>query len=296
MKRWISAMRLRTLPLAASCIMAGTVAAAHDGGHKPWVIGLALLTTFLLQILSNLANDYGDHSHGVDNEDRVGPQRALQSGAISPQAMRNALVLVSAITLCCGLGLLWLAFGAAGLFSQALIWLAIGIAAIAAAIKYTVGSSPYGYKGLGDVFVFLFFGVAGVMGTYMLNTAQWSWMAFPLAICIGCFSTAVLNLNNLRDHVNDRAMNKRTLVVIMGFVNGKIYQTALIVLGTLALAYWIALHGHHNRSWLAMTPAAVQCLLLVKVWKTQVPQALDSELKKVALLTFVTSVLLWFTL
>ena len=118
----------------------------------------------------------------------------------------------------------------------------------------------------------------------------------PLAIAIGCYSTAVLNLNNLRDHENDRAMNKRTLVVVMGFVNGKIYQTALIVIGTLALAYWIALHGHHNRSWLAMTPAVIQCLLLVKVWKTQVPQALDSELKKVALLTFVTSVLLWFTL
>lgn len=289
-------MRLRTLPLAASCIMSGTVAAAHDGGHKPWVIALALLTTFLLQILSNLANDYGDHSHGVDNEDRVGPQRALQSGAISPQAMRNALLLVCALTLCSGLGLLWLSFGAAGLFTQALIWLAIGIAAIAAAIKYTVGSSPYGYKGLGDLFVFLFFGIVGVMGTYMLNSAEWSWMSLPLAICIGCFSTAVLNLNNLRDHENDRAMNKRTLVVMMGFVNGKIYQTALILVGTLALGYWIMLHGKHPIGWLAMLPPTVQCLLLVKVWKTQEPQALDSELKKVALLTFATSMLLWFTL
>jgi 1,4-dihydroxy-2-naphthoate octaprenyltransferase len=296
MKRWISAMRLRTLPLAASCIMAGTVAAAHDGGHKPWVIALALLTTFLLQILSNLANDYGDFSHGVDNENRVGPTRALQSGAISPGAMKSALIMVSALTLLSGITMLWLAFGAQGLFMQALIWLSVGIAAIAAAIKYTVGSSPYGYRGLGDLFVFLFFGMVGVMGTYMLNTAEWSWMAMPLAIAIGCYSTAVLNLNNLRDHENDRAMNKRTLVVMMGFINGKIYQTALIVIGTSALAYWIALHGHHNRSWLAIIPAVIQCILLVKVWKTQVPQALDSELKKVALLTFVTSVLLWFTL
>jgi len=296
MKRWISAMRLRTLPLAASCIMAGTVAAAHDGGHKPWVIALALLTAFLLQILSNLANDYGDYSHGVDNENRVGPARALQSGAISPSAMKTALIVVSVLTLCSGVSMLWLSFGAAGLFTQALIWLAIGIAAIAAAIKYTVGSSPYGYKGLGDLFVFLFFGIVGVMGTYMLNSAEWSWMSLPLAICIGCFSTAVLNLNNLRDHENDRAMNKRTLVVMMGFVNGKIYQTALIALGTLALAYWLFMHNQNSIGWLPLLPAFVQCLLVVKLWKTHVPQALDSELKKVALLTFATSVLLWLTL
>lgn len=296
MKRWISAMRLRTLPLAASCIMAGTVAAAHDGGHQPWVIGLALLTTFLLQILSNLANDYGDFDHGVDNENRVGPARALQSGAITPGAMKTALIIVSLLALISGITMLWLAFGTKGLFLQTLIWLTIGLAAIAAAIKYTVGSSPYGYRGLGDVFVFAFFGIVGVMGSYMLNTAVWSWIALPLAIAIGCYSTAVLNLNNLRDHENDRAMNKRTLVVMMGFVNGKIYQTALITLGTLALVYWIALHGHHTRAWLAALPAAIQCLLLVKVWKTKVPEALDSELKKVALLTFLTSVLLWFTL
>jgi len=289
-------MRLRTLPLAASCISAGAVAAGHDGGHKPVVIGLALLTTFLLQILSNLANDYGDYSHGVDNENRVGPSRALQSGAISPGAMISALFVVSTLTLFSGISMLWLAFGAQGMFTQALIWLSIGIAAIAAAIKYTVGSSPYGYRGLGDLFVFLFFGIVGVMGTYMLNTAVWSWMALPLATCIGCFSTAVLNLNNLRDHENDRAMNKRTLVVMMGFVNGKRYQTGLILTGVLSLSYWIFEHGHSALDWLPMIPAAVQCLLLVKVWKTKEPRALDSELKKVALLTFATSVLLWFTL
>lgn len=289
-------MRLRTLPLAASCIMAGAVAAAHDGGHKPLVIGLALLTTFLLQILSNLANDYGDYSHGVDNENRVGPARALQSGAISPSAMKTALIVVSALTLCSGLSMLWLAFGSAGLFTQALIWLIVGIAAIASAIKYTVGSSPYGYRGFGDLFVFLFFGLVGVMGTYMLNTALWSWMSLPLAICIGCYSTAVLNLNNLRDHENDRAMNKRTLVVMMGFVNGKVYQTSLIAVGTLALGSWLFVHNQNTIGWLPLIPAFLQCLLLLKVWKTQVPQALDSELKKVALLTFATSVLLWFTL
>lgn len=289
-------MRLRTLPLAASCIIAGTVAAAHDGDFKLWVMILALLTTFLLQILSNLANDYGDFSHGVDNANRVGPTRALQSGAIAPGAMKTALVMVSLLAFVCGLGMLWLALGSQGMFLQALTWLSIGIGAIAAAIKYTVGSSPYGYRGLGDLFVFLFFGLVGVMGSYMLQTAEWSWVTLPLAIAIGCFSTAVLNLNNLRDHENDRAMNKRTLVVMMGFVNGKVYQTALVLCGSIALLYWIALHGQQTLAWLAVLPAAMQCLLLIKVWKTQVPKALDSELKKVALLTFATSVLLWFSI
>jgi 1,4-dihydroxy-2-naphthoate octaprenyltransferase len=235
MKKWIQAMRLRTLPLAASCILAGAAAAKTQDEINGLVLTLTLATTFLLQILSNLANDYGDYSHGVDNEQRVGPTRALQSGAISQAQMKRALVVTTLITLLSGLSLLWIVFSPKAQFIQALLMLLLGVAAIAAAIKYTVGSNPYGYRGLGDLFVFLFFGPVGVMGTYYLLSSELVAEHLLLAITTGFYSTAVLNLNNLRDHVNDAASGKQTLVVKMGFRNGKVYQTILILTGSLSL-------------------------------------------------------------
>ncbi len=292
MKKWIQAMRLRTLPLAASCILAGAAAAKDHGTSSGVVLVLILSTTFLLQILSNLANDYGDYSHGVDNEQRVGPARAMQSGAIGRVQMKRALIITTLLTLVSGTGLLWMVFSPKSQFMEAILMLALGLAAIVSAIKYTVGSNPYGYRGLGDLFVFLFFGPVGALGTYYLLTGQFETHAIWLAATTGLYSTAVLNLNNLRDHENDRASGKHTLVVKMGFRNGKIYQSILIGLGTLTLVIWLA-QQENGRAFTACIPAIAQCLLLVKVWKCNVPAQLDSELKKVALLTFMTALLLF---
>jgi 1,4-dihydroxy-2-naphthoate octaprenyltransferase len=170
--------------------------------------------------------------------------------------------------------------------------LSLGIGSIAAAIKYTVGNNPYGYRGLGDLFVFLFFGPVGVIGTYFLMSGELALHTLLPATTIGLYSAAVLNLNNLRDHENDRAMSKKTLVVMMGFRNGKMYQTFLIGIGTLLLFMWILLHSRGSLALLALIPAAVQCILLMTVWRTEKPAKLDSELKKVALLTFAVSLLL----
>lgn len=285
-------MRLRTLPLAASCILAGAAVAKTHTPIDSFIVILTLTTTFLLQILSNLANDYGDFSHGVDNEYRVGPIRAMQSGAIGRVQMKRALIITTALTLICGVYLLWTVFAPQQQFFQALVMLVLGLAAIAAAVKYTVGNNPYGYRGLGDLFVFIFFGPVGVLGTFYLLTGEWdTWAVLP-AMSTGLYSTAVLNLNNLRDHLNDAASGKQTLVVKMGFQNGKIYQSALVLVGTGALIEWIVFKGSAAQCW-SFVPALAQCLLLVKVWKCETPAALDGELKKVALLTFLVSILLY---
>jgi 1,4-dihydroxy-2-naphthoate octaprenyltransferase len=292
MKKWIQAARLRTLPLAASCILTGAAAAKLEGETNGLILTLTLFTTFLLQILSNLANDYGDYSHGVDNENRVGPARALQSGAISKASMKSALIITTVATLLSGLSLLWLVFAPKSQFVQALLMLVLGLAAIAAAIKYTVGSNPYGYRGLGDFFVFLFFGPVGVIGTYYLLTGAMTIQLILPAITTGLYSAAVLNLNNLRDHINDKASGKLTLVVKMGFQNGKVYQSVLVGAGTLTLVAWVLLHDSINLFW-SLVPAIAQCLLLIKVWRCETPASLDGELKKVALLTFAMALLLF---
>lgn len=293
MKKWIQAMRLRTLPLAASCILAGAAAAKANGEINSFVLALTLSTTFLLQILSNLANDYGDYSHGVDNERRVGPTRAMQSGAISQAQMKRALIITTALTLLSGMYLLWIVFSPKAQFVQALLMLLLGFAAIAAAIKYTVGSNPYGYRGLGDVFVFLFFGPVGVLGTYYLLTGMLNAQPMLLAMSTGLYSTAVLNLNNLRDHENDKASGKITIVVQLGFYRGKVYHTLLIGIGSISLFAWLLLISNGGMMWIVSLPALLQCALLMKVWNTEVPKELDGELKKVALLTFLSSLLLY---
>jgi 1,4-dihydroxy-2-naphthoate octaprenyltransferase len=296
MKVWIQAMRLRTLPLAASCIFAGAAAARVSDGFNfttrlLCIFGLTLLTTFLLQVLSNFANDFGDFSHGVDNENRIGPKRTLQSGVITRAQMKVALILTTFLTLVSGFVLLWIVFAPTHQFIQASIMLGLGLAAIAAAIKYTVGDNPYGYRGLGDLFVFLFFGPVGVMGTTYLLTFEVPNNAWLLALTTGLYSAAVLNLNNLRDHENDRVSGKRTLIVMWDFNKGKLYQSSLILIATLSLLIWIIINGNSPISWLALLPGFIQCTLLIKVWRCKVPAELDSELKKVALLTFLISLI-----
>ncbi len=291
MKGWIHAARLRTLPLAASCSLMGSALAWREG-KGDWLIFIgALITTFLLQILSNFANDYGDHTKGVDNAERIGPQRALQSGQLSAHQMKRGLVIATLITLLSGMALLWLAFHRQGLFLHALVFLALGIAAIIAAFKYTMGKNPYGYIGLGDAFVFVFFGIVGVCGTYYLYTHQLNgWVILP-ATTIGCLSTAVLNLNNLRDHVNDAASGKRTLVVLMGFDNGKIYQAFLFISALISLSVWLMVHKAPLWHWVVVLPCIGLIMRLRKIISTTESASLDPELKRVALSTFVLSLM-----
>lgn len=282
-------MRLRTLPLAASSVFTGSAAAWQSSSHPITILILALSTTFLLQILSNLANDYGDFSSGIDNNERTGPTRTMQSGLITKDSMMRALIVCAILTFLSGLLLLWFAFAEANMFLAALLFLILGIVAIVAAIKYTMGKNPYGYMGFGDLAVFLFFGIVGVGGTYFLHTHTWNYEILVPAFAIGFFSVAVLNLNNLRDHINDKAGGKITVVVRLGFELGKIYQLLLICAGVFCCLLWEGRDGLSWESSIILLPVFIQLLLLPKVYKTAIPKDLDSELKKVAMLTFTYS-------
>jgi 1,4-dihydroxy-2-naphthoate polyprenyltransferase len=292
MKRWLSAMRLRTLPLAASCILAGSAAGWNDSLHAGAILFWGLLTTFLLQILSNLANDYGDFTKGTDNENRVGPARAMQSGAISKNEMQVALVITALLSLVSGLMLLHIALTPRGMLAQAVIFLILGLLAIYAAFRYTVGKNPYGYRGLGDLFVFLFFGIVGVCGIQFLHTGNFDAYTVIPAMCIGLCSAGVLNLNNLRDHENDKASGKMTMVVQMGYSKAKAYHVSLMGIGVTSGLLW-TLRSQGTVGMVAILPLIIQMRLALKVYSTENPALLDPELKKVALLTFATS-LLWF--
>ena len=205
-KAWLHAFRLRTLPLSLSCIgMAGFLAAAA-GKFDLVLFLLCCITTIFLQVLSNLANDYGDSIHGADHAERKGPTRAVQSGAISLSQMRNAVILFSLLSLVSGVMLLLLSFGTDWL--AIFFFFGLGLLSILAAIGYTVGKKPYGYIGLGDISVLIFFGLVGVMGSFYLFTHQISWLEVLPALSCGLFSIAVLNVNNIRDIDSDRMAGK----------------------------------------------------------------------------------------
>lgn len=300
MKHWIEAARLRTLPLSVSGIIVGSMYALAnptDDVLTPtevfnWkLFAFAILTTLGLQILSNFANDYGDGIKGTDNEDRVGPKRTIQSGVITPQAMKSAIILTSGLTLFSAIYLIYLAFGAHNL-GYSLFYLILGIAAISSAIRYTVGNSAYGYRGFGDVFVFVFFGLVSTLGVNFLYSKQLDAILILPATAIGFLSVAVLNLNNMRDEASDRKSGKNTLVVKMGIENAKKYHYFLIV-GAMVLVLIFALLSHfHFDQYLFLIAYLPLVKHLITVRKNQNNKLLDPELKKVALSTFALSVLL----
>ncbi|MBP9657510.1 MAG: 1,4-dihydroxy-2-naphthoate polyprenyltransferase [Candidatus Promineofilum sp.] len=225
---WIHAMRPRTLPLAMACIIMGTCLAAAEGSFS-WIIALlCILTAILLQILSNLANDYGDSLHGADHVERRGPKRAVQSGLVTLEAMRRAIVINVILVIFSGLALLWFAFGVKA-FSSTLIFIVLGAAAIGAAIAYTAGKLPYGYVGLGDLFVLLFFGWVGVIGSFFVQTVHFSWLILLPATACGLLAVAVLNVNNIRDLDSDRLAGKRSVPVRLGLERARIYHWLLII-------------------------------------------------------------------
>lgn len=233
---WIGALRLRTLPLATASILLGAFLAAADGTFDFIVTLLCLLTALTLQILSNLANDYGDFVHGADAE-RVGPLRYVQSGLITPAAMRRAMALTAAIAAVLGLALIIRAVGLARL-PVALAFVAIGGAALWAAISYTAGRNPYGYIGLGDLFVLIFFGWAATLGTYYLQALTLRWSLLLPATAAGLLAVGVLNVNNIRDIHSDAVAGKRTVPVRLGLARARRYHLFLLTAAAaLALLY-----------------------------------------------------------
>jgi 1,4-dihydroxy-2-naphthoate octaprenyltransferase len=300
MKHWIQAARLRTLPLSVSGIIVGSVYALSHSTDKVltptevfnWrIFGFAMLTTLGLQILSNFANDYGDGIKGTDNDDRIGPKRAIQSGNISPKAMKNALVLTSFLTLIVAIFLIYFAFGMSN-FAYSFFFLILGISAIASAIRYTVGESAYGYNGFGDIFVFVFFGLVSTLGVNFLYSKQLDFNLFLPAIAIGFLSVGVLNLNNMRDEASDRKAKKNTIVVKMGGETAKKYHYFLVISAMVLVVIFAIINNFHFDQYLFLLAYFPLIKHLVTVYKNKEPRALDPELKKLALSTFALSILL----
>ncbi len=258
--------------------------AAANGYFSASVVGLCVLTTLFLQILSNLANDYGDSKHGADSVHREGPMRAVQAGHIQAEQMKKGMLVFSLLSLMSGLLLLWVAFGTEGLLLFVL-FLVLGLASIWAAINYTAGDKPYGYAGLGDVFVFVFFGLVGVLGTYFLQAqALQPSVILPALIC-GFFSTAVLNVNNIRDINSDTLAGKRSIPVRLGPKRARVYHL-LLLLGGVASAFAYVLLNYQTL-WQFLFVLALPLVLAnaVNVWRKQTSKELDPYLKQMALTT-----------
>ncbi len=286
---WIHAFRLRTLPLALSSTFVGSFLAVPEGKFKWQVLLYAALTTVFLQILSNLANDYGDSKSGVDNKNRVGPMRAVQSGKISLAGMKKLVIAFIVLSFISGVLLIYHGLSEVPIFFS-VVFLAIGLSAIWAAVKYTVGKKPYGYAGFGDPFVFLFFGLVGVCGTYYLHTNTFNvWTLLP-AGAIGLLSTGVLNLNNMRDIENDTNSGKKTLVVRMGQKNAKAYHTSLIILAVLISMAYTLIFWESFYQLLFLLTLPFLFLNIKTVLGNHAPMELNAELKKLALTTFAFSI------
>ncbi|MFD0964148.1 1,4-dihydroxy-2-naphthoate octaprenyltransferase [Pseudofulvibacter geojedonensis] len=289
LKDYIQAARLRTLPLSVSGIIVGTAIAIGEGKFHASILILAILTTIGFQVLSNFANDYGDGIKGTDDE-REGELRLVASGKITPKQMKKAMTVTIFITLIIALLLIYISFP--DNFYKALLFFALGIASIIAAVKYTVGSNAYGYSGLGDVFVFLFFGWLSVIGSYYLYSQELNscYILLP-ASAIGMLSAAVLNLNNMRDQIQDKKAGKNTLVVKLGSKKAKNYHYFLILGSLLCLTtYLYKQESLLTNSWIFLAYIPLVKNIIV-VAKNILFKDLDTELKKVALSTFLLSIL-----
>ena len=291
---WLNAARLRTLPLSIAGILVGTAIAASHGAVNNGIFILALCTTIGLQVTSNFANDYGDGVKGTDNDERIGPKRALQSGLLTKKQLKNGIYI--SIVINCALIVLLIisSFGLKEILYP-LLFLMLGAFAIWAAIKYTVGKSAYGYNGLGDVFVFIFFGLVSVLGSMFLYLKSIYFLAIFPAISIGLLSVGVLNLNNMRDAKSDKAVGKNTLVVKLGVEKAKIYHYSLLLVSFISLLYFLfATNGSLIRyiSLIGFVPIFIH---MKKVAVTNNEAALDPELKKLALSTFFTALLFFIS-
>ncbi len=300
MTDWIKAARLRTLPLSISGIIMGSFIARWKllQNGETWditIFALALLVTLLYQVLSNYANDYGDGVKGTD-KNRIGEaeQRAVASGKISASQMRNAVILFALLSLVTTFYLLYKAFFP-NFINEFYTFIGLGVACILAAIGYTVGKKPYGYLGLGDIMVFIFFGLVSVCGSYFLFTKSFDWDILLPASAIGLLSAAVLNLNNMRDIENDEKSGKKTLALRLGFKNAMIYEMIILVLPPiLVLMYMMINHLQEQGKYYAFIFFVTVFPLMSlrrKIMAVKEPKELDPFLKQVAMITFVMSIL-----
>jgi 1,4-dihydroxy-2-naphthoate octaprenyltransferase len=289
-KAWVSAFRLRTLPLSLSSILMGGCLAVFELEFSLTILGLCVLTTLFLQILSNLANDYGDSVHGADHAQRLGPKRAVQAGHITPRQMKVGIAIFSLLSLVSGLALLWVSFGREGIYLF-LLFLALGLAAIWAAISYTNGPKPYGYAGLGDISVLLFFGLLGVLGTVFLQTQEFNLShVLPAAAC-GFFATGVLNVNNIRDIVSDKLAGKNSIPVRLGAKNARIYHWFLLLAGMACGVGFVAWRFIGWWQFLFLLSYPLFIYNGMQVSKRQQPAELDPFLKQLSLSTLLFVIL-----
>lgn len=278
---WIHAARLRTLPLALSSILTGGFLAFINGSANIAAFILAAVVTVFLQILSNFANDYGDFTSGVDVRGRIGPSRALQSGRITQTQMKNAIILTSALTFLLGLLLLSVSeLTRAGFITL----LGIGIAAIIAAITYTMGHRPYGYRGLGDIAVFIFFGIVGVLGSVWIIHGSVTLHDFWMATTLGLFSVGVLNFNNMRDLHADKVHGKNTIPVQIGMKKARLYHLLLLGGGWLTALIYHILRAERWSQWLFMLTLPLFVFHVKNIFRREGAQ-LDPFLKQLALST-----------
>ncbi|WP_310377642.1 1,4-dihydroxy-2-naphthoate octaprenyltransferase [Flavobacterium sp.] len=293
MKHWIQAARLRTLPLSVSGIILGSFYAMSQSLFNWKIVIFALSTTLGLQILSNFANDYGDGVKGTDNDDRVGPKRAIQSGVISPQEMKRAMILTSVLTMLSAVLLIYFSFKEDNL-GFSLFFLLLGFLAIASAIRYTVGNLAYGYRGYGDLFVFIFFGLVSTMGIYFMfaKTLENGYLLLLPATAIGFLSVGVLNLNNMRDEISDSKAGKNTIVVKIGGEKAKIYHYFLVISAMILVLLFAFLNQFHFDQYIFVVAYFPLTSHLITVYKNKDSRTLDPELKKLALSTFLLSILL----
>ncbi|KMQ65022.1 1,4-dihydroxy-2-naphthoate prenyltransferase [Chryseobacterium angstadtii] len=305
MSDWIKAARLRTLPLSLSGIIMGAFIAKwrlyREGGTWDWrIFALALLVTLLYQVLSNYANDYGDGVKGTDAK-RINEaeSRAVASGKITAQQMKNAVILFSVLSFVATIALLYIAFFP-DFMKEFYTFIGLGIACILAAIGYTVGKKPYGYMGLGDLFVFVFFGLVSVCGSYFLFTKTFSWDMLLPGTAIGMMSMAVLNLNNMRDIESDRLSGKKSLALRIGFKNAMIYEMVLLQLPLILILVFLGVNGFIQTQNYYVFIVMILLLPLMKLRRNimvvKEPKELDQYLKQVGIMTFMMAVLTAFGL
>ncbi len=217
---WVMAARLRTLPAAIAPVLVGTSLALGDGHFRPLAFVAALFGAVFIQVGTNLSNDYSDARRGADTEDRLGPVRVTAGGLVPPSTVLLATYLTFGLAVCCGVYLV----AVAG-------WelIAVGAVSILAGVLYTGGPRPYGYEGLGELFVFLFFGIVAVSGSYFVQVQELPWQAYACAVPVGLLASAILVVNNVRDLETDRRAGKRTLAVRLGRARTRTLYTAMVV-------------------------------------------------------------------
>lgn len=285
---WFTTARPRTLPLALASIIIGSALAARVGEFNGVTTFLALLTTVLLQILSNFANDYGDYVKGSDTKERIGPLRAIQHGAISGEQLKKSLYVMSALSFCSGVALSAYAYET---LQDFFVFVGLGIIAIIAAITYTVGKKAYGYLGLGDLFVLIFFGFLAVIGTFYLQAHTFSADILLPAFGCGLLSVAVLNINNLRDINQDRQAGKNTLIVRIGGENGRKYHLMLLTLAILSYLIFAASHYQSPMNFLFLLAVPLLVKHALFVYRHKEPEALRPLLGQMAGFALITNLL-----